>query len=346
MKILKSTKGLSLVEVLIVASILGFLGLAISTTFTDLYKMQSRITGSDEANEFGAALGRYFYTQDTCSQELQGQKFPVGGSRNLALTQYKVYDASGAQIPLKAGAQIGGKLKVSQLILENKGVAPTNVVQGGANFKRYVARVGLKVQSKVGNEWKDSNPRSYEFPVLVSGGNISQCQSSATVADACSAIGASIDDDTGTCVPNNENCFFEGHYVTNTCDGVPSTCEPSPEMCADGSTCPADKVCRASYICPAGGVSPDGTPCTPGELYDYSEPCIDAVTCDGDAPAPPGCPADTVNEITGKTKCKNASSTKPTGTHTWSYITDCGKKCTKAINVETKYFICLRCTGD
>lgn len=345
-KRLNNSYGLSLVEVVIVASILGFLGLAISTTFTDLFKMQSKISGADEANDFGSSVGRFLYTQETCSQGIKGVNFPKGkgGTVNLDMPAYKVYDSSGVQQSLKAGVSVGAKMRVSQFTLQDKGLAATDVVQAGANYKRYVARVMLGTESKVGSEWKVNKPRPFEFPVLVdSTGKVSECLSSSTVQDACNAIGTRLDEN-GNCVPDSENCYFEGHYTANFCDGVASSCEPTPEMCADGSACPADKQCRAVHICTPAAICADGvTPCVPGEMCDYTEACLPEVTCEGASDVPPGCPPDLVNELTGKTSCKNASSSRQTGTHTWSYVAECGKKCTKTINVETKYFICLRC---
>ena len=344
MKPLKNNYGLSLLEVVIVASILGFLGLAMSTTFTDLFKMQSKISGADEANDFGSSVGRFLYTQETCSRALVSQSFPVKGSRDLSLSSYKLYDASGKEHSLEKNSPMGAKLRVTQLTLEDKGMPAIDVVQSGVTYKRYVAKISLTTESKVGAEWRANKPRVFEFPLLTdASGIITQCSSSSTVEDACRAIGTKLDEN-GNCVPDSESCYFEGHYTTNYCDGVASACEPSPKMCADGSVCPQDDKCRASHKCTATGICADGiTACTPGDDCEYVEDCLPAVTCDNTDHIPPGCPSNQLNEITGKASCKHASSSRQTGAHTWSYVAECGKKCTKTINVETKYFICLRC---
>ena len=82
----KANQGMSLVEIMVVAAILGFIGLAVSTTFTDIFKMQSNIIGKDEANEFASAVGRFIFTESTCTTALKGQTFPV----NAAPLHYRV----------------------------------------------------------------------------------------------------------------------------------------------------------------------------------------------------------------------------------------------------------------
>lgn len=56
------------------------------------------------------------------------------------------------------------------------------------------------------------------------------------------------------------------------------------------------------------------------------------------------CPRDVPNDITRTMNCPSGLSTrKETGIYRYSYTESCGKKCTRTVNVTSRYYICLKC---
>lgn len=320
-----SQKGMSLVEIMVVAAILGFLGLAVSTTFTDLFRMQSRIVGNDEANEFGASVGRFIFSESSCSEALLNQKFPVKSKRNLALPGYMgfAFDAdatkSGTPIKLKTvekGIEIGNKLRIDDLVLADKNVPPETMVYDGKTVNRYVAEIMLITSSKVGKKWNTNPPRVYELPVLVNNKKeIVRCMTSSSVKDSCEALGSKLDPDTGKCTPQAQ-CMYEGSFTKHTCNNKLS-CTPVPALCQDGTLCPKTGQC------------------------DDKKPCSEAEPCpNGKKDCPPNVP----NPVNFKLSCPSGSGTQnQTGQTSWTFTYECGKKCTQTVNVNAEYFICLKC---
>lgn len=227
-------------EIMVVAGILGFLGLAVSTTFTDIFRMQSKIIGNDEANEFSSAVGRFLFTESTCSPALNNVAFPAGGSAAVTLPGYVGYGggSTGAPSTVGPGTLIGQKLRVKSIVLADKRLAPATMNYEGASVRRYLAQVTMTTESRVGsNKWVASPPRNYEFPVLVnSAGRIIKCMTGSSMEDACVAMGSSLNPATGKCVPQSQ-CYYEGAYTVNVCDGN-TACTPNAgnSYCANAHT--------------------------------------------------------------------------------------------------------------
>lgn len=320
-----SNKGLSLVEIMVVAGILGFLGLAVSTTFTDIFKMQTKIIGGDEANDFASSLGRFIFSESSCTAALKDKVFPVGlniknPKTDITLPSYLGYGggSAGASVTLKAGNEITNKLRILTLKMIDKKMAVERTSYEGKPADRYLAQVILTTESKVGSNWNENVPRNYEFPILVEPASkkVIRCMSSSSLQDACVAMGSELDPATGKCVPKSQ-CFYEGFYTVHECNGRVS-CTPEPAWCPD-----------ENVRCPPGGKCKDGKFCT--------EPVI----CPNNANS---CPPNTPNPITGTISCPKGGATKTqTGESSWTITVRCGKKCNQTINVEAKYFICLKC---
>lgn len=296
--------GMSLVEIMVVAAILGFLGLAVSTTFTDIFRMQSRIVGNDEANEFSAAVGRFMFTESTCTPALQNTPFPIGGERNINLPGYVGYGGGTTAAPttIGAGTTIGHKLRIISIKLVDKKMAPSTMSYEGQQVRRFLGQVVMSTESRVGSRWNANPPRSFEFPVLVDSGNrVLKCMSGASAEDACIAMGSVLDPATGKCTPHYQ-CYYEGAYTTNECGGT-MACTPKP----------SNNYCAGAHT---GDMS--GCP--------LNAPNDNAALAEPDIKCPGG-----------------AATTKPTGVHNSTYSVSCGKKCTKDINVVSKYYLCVRC---
>lgn len=224
-----SHKGMSLVEIMIVAGILGFLGLAVSTTFTDIFRMQSRIVGKDEANEFASAVGRFLYTESTCTSALQNTAFPVGGEANITLPGYVGYGGGTTAAPVHVGpgTMIGQKLRILTIKLADKNMPAATMTYAGQPVKRYLAQVSVSSESRVGSAWTVNVPRNFEFPVLLNSGNrIVKCMSGSSMEDVCTALGLVLEPSTGKCEPF-KHCQYGGVYTVNRCDGNLS-CTPKP----------------------------------------------------------------------------------------------------------------------
>lgn len=327
MKLRFSSRGMSLTEIMVVLGILGFMGLAISSAFTDVFKIQNKVVNSDEANEFASSMGRFFFNESSCTEALKGKVFPVSGTLNLSLPNYVGYGSGmkpGAAV--SAGTLIGTKVRIRVLSLINKGMPVDSIAYNGAKFDQYLAQVQVAVDLKNGQDWDQKPVRSFEFPVLVKPATkvIEKCMSGSSMEDSCVAMGSTFNPTTGTCTPASQ-CFFEGMFVENKCDGSTS-CTPTPAMCPDGTP-----IGSPGTVCPANGQC---------KVMGKTVACLEAEPC---PPDPSGCPPNTPNEITGGLSCPTAKTRKQTGGYTWSFVVSCGKKCSQTINVETKYFICLKC---
>lgn len=60
-------------------------------------------------------------------------------------------------------------------------------------------------------------------------------------------------------------------------------------------------------------------------------------------PSSRACPAGENNEMTGAQNCPRESVKKQSGKYSWSFTENCGKKCTRTINVMETYFVCMEC---
>lgn len=339
-----SQKGMSLVEIMIVAAILGFLGLAVSTTFTDIFRMQSRISGNDEANEFAASLGRFLFSESTCSEALVGKSFPVNKSDNLVLPKYVGYNAKPGGSLVKEGERMGNKLKIKSLTIKDKKMPVEQIKYEDKTVSRYLAEITLVTESQVGKKWNLNPPRVFEFPVLVNASNkIVRCMTSSSTKDACAALGSELDPATGRCKPQAQ-CFYEGSFTVHACNGKVS-CTPDPGGCADGSQCKEYSYCTdRTMLCPTDGTPcPDGKPCT-GLIPDMcknGKACEAGTTCPN---SPSDCPPNVPNPLTRTISCPSGNKTKSlSGESAWSQTVVCGKKCTMTLDVKAQYYICLKC---
>lgn len=253
---------MSLVEIMVVVAILGFLGLAVSTTFTDIFRMQSRIVGNDEANEFASAVGRFLFTESTCTAALRNVAFPTGGESVVALPGYLGYGGGRAGAPgtIGPGTAIGQKLRIKNIRLADKRMPPAPMIFEGAPVTRMLAQVIMDTESKVGTKWNANPPRNFEFPVLLTASNrILKCMTGSSMEDACVALGSTLDPATGRCRPVSQ-CFYEGAFTTNVCDGnMACTPKASNSYCSgahtgDMSGCPINiaNPINEDISCPSG----------------------------------------------------------------------------------------------
>lgn len=278
-------RGMSLVEMLVVVAILGFISLMIASTFSDIFKWQTQVMSRDASNEFAASVARFLFTDSTCTSALTGQKFPENGRAEVSLPGYMGYGAGsatagGTLTTLAKGAQIGTRLRIRDLYMENAGMAPQSVLAQGSTLKRYMARVTLSLEEQSQGQWRSSPPRTMEFPILVNPGNhqIQRCYLEMMVDDACQVLGSTFDPSTGKCVPMTQ-CLFEGSYNVHSC--VPNV---------------------------------------------------------------RSCPPNETNQMTGTTSCPSGiSSRRQTGEYNYRYKESCGKKCSRTVRVNVKYYVCLKC---
>lgn len=75
--ILRSRKGLSLVEVLIAAAILGIVAVAISSVSVYLKSNTQQYLATSESTEFVRSLSNWMLTTDACQSSLVGQALPA-----------------------------------------------------------------------------------------------------------------------------------------------------------------------------------------------------------------------------------------------------------------------------
>lgn len=232
-------RGMSLIEIMVVMAILSFVSLAITSTLTDIIKMQNSTVAKDESNEFGAALGRFLFTEATCTAALSGQQFPLNGQRTLTLPGYVGYGSPDVGLQLQSNTQVGNKLTVVSLELSDRRMPLTNVLYNGVMTRRALAQVSLVTQTTGGLA---TAPRNFEFPILIeqATNRIIRCMSGPTPKDACIASGGRFNDATQECT---DECVFEGNYSQTTCSPVPRT-TPCPTGQANPQT--------GGFNCPSG----------------------------------------------------------------------------------------------
>ena len=166
---LTGQNGMSLIEMLIVTGILSFISLVIASTFGDIFKLQSQVVARDETNEIAASIGRYMMSESTCTAALGGQLFPVaaGATTKIQLPDYMGVGASANGVDIKDGSYISPKIRVHELSLRNKGMAPHDTLSESKIYKRYVGQITLKLEANLDSKWVPSSPRNFELPLLV-----------------------------------------------------------------------------------------------------------------------------------------------------------------------------------
>ncbi len=220
--------GMSLIEIMVAAGILSFVGLAVSTTLTDVVKMQNATTAKDESNEFASAIARFLFTESTCTESLRGQTFPLSNSRALQMPRYLGYGANSVA-RVEAGFNVTEKLRVLSLDLVDKGMPPVSMRYEGSERLRVLGQINLNTQLTIAGKATANPTRSFELPLLInpSDNRIVKCLSNSSVRDACIAMGTRLDPVTGQCVPESQ-CVFEGSYTLISCSPNPVTrpCDP------------------------------------------------------------------------------------------------------------------------
>lgn len=228
----KNSKGMSLVELLIVTGILGFVSLVVASSFSDIFRWQGQVTVKDEANEFSASLARAFFSDAACSEMLKGQVFPVAANTTPAEISIAPFVGSGMK-----GKRIGKEdsatvsptispfLQIKSLGFINKGMAPKPISLEGVIYNHYIAQISLSLDTKDRGKWKTIPPRTFEIPIItdVKTGVIKRCYVEMMIDDACAVMGSTFNPTTGKCIPATQ-CFFEGSYTKTSCSPAPKSC--------------------------------------------------------------------------------------------------------------------------
>lgn len=246
--------GMSLIEIMVAAGILSFVGLAVSTTLTDVVKMQNATTAKDESNEFASALARFLFTESTCTSSLGSQTFPLARRRPLQMPNYLGY-GTGALTTVETGYSVTDKLRITRLQLVDKGMPPVEMMYEGQMRLRVLGQINLETEMTVAGKATANAPRSFEIPLLINPANnrIIKCLSNSSSRDACVAMGTTLDPATGLCRPDNQ-CIFEGSYTLVSCSPAPM----NASLCPSNVGNPAFGG-RAGCASGAGSSRPTGT---------------------------------------------------------------------------------------
>ncbi|MCB0377398.1 MAG: type II secretion system protein [Bdellovibrionales bacterium] len=300
----KSTRGMSLVEIIVAVGIFGIVSVVLSTAFVEMMKSQKNVENRDRANDFATSFGRMLYNDGTCSS-LFCNPNGAGACQNTFILPAKgspeelelKTNMPGINAPeLKAGVEVDRGIAIRSLTIEDSGMAPQPVLVGTATYNKVNVRVtlvldllnmqngaGAGTQAGAPNDGVVGTvaPRFYDLPMYIDPGTrqIIGCKVEMTTQDSCALLGAEVDPVTGLCKPQQQ-CMMFGHYITSVCD------------------------------------TPRTTSCPP--------------------PVP--------NAISRKLACPVGSIASQTGKFVNSWTESCGKKCSFRVTNTQEYFICLRCT--
>ncbi len=244
--------GYSLIEVLIAASLLGVVALVGGTMISKFTSQQSNLTSRDESGEFVAALARWLPTKEGCEAAFLGKNFPLNSEANFTIDGYKGYGMSeqlNSGPTIKENFRVSPKLKVNKLILRDKKIAPSVQWFDQKKYRKVVAQVELAMDSIDGESKNSMRSRFIEIPVYLHETNntIEKCSGEVSLADMCSALGATFDEDTGGCKPL-VNCSLQGTYATLTCN-------PSKYGCKNATGESLKNPITKDQSCPAGAVA-------------------------------------------------------------------------------------------
>lgn len=242
--ILRSTKGLSLVEVLVASAILGVVAVAISSVAGYLKNNTQQYLSASESSEFVRSLSTWVLTTDACQSSLVGLALPTAPTP-LILNGYKGFGAQ-SSVPIQTGSTISLQLRVSNLNFSDKDPSlATPFRYNGINLQRRVALIDLTTETVV----EPSAPRQLranriEIPVLVDAGQIIRyCLGDMNLVQACAATGGTVNPVTGQCLTQT-SCEITGSYAVAASNPPAHCCgfgnDPNPvtgaPSCPPGSS--------------------------------------------------------------------------------------------------------------
>lgn len=261
-------RGFTLAEILVAVAIMGVVVAGMTSAIVSLFQNQAGLADKNEANEFVAAFSRYLQTETSCSIALKGIQFPVGNTTGIDLV-IKNYNGAGIMIPgaangtkaqtidLEQGSMIAPRVRISKLIIRDKGVPPIPVAFASEPANQYIAQVEIEIEQRTQstskpNSWTKMRPRFIEFPVVIGAsgapdvGRVRACQVDGELENACTLIGGVYDPKTKQCTGDTQ-CQLMGTYYTSTCSPSYSGCEPGePNQMTGSFSCPTGSVASKS----------------------------------------------------------------------------------------------------
>ena len=210
MAILQKQYGFSIVEVLVVAGLLGFLALATVQMGLNTFKTQKSSVAISEVNEFSSSLG--VYLKQYCSSEFKGKRFPYNSSSNLVITGYKGFGGTTGNI--RQGVVFADKWKVKSLKWEHKkSVGTQDHAREGSTYKMVIGKISFLLEV-ISDKNITQPPYHIEMPFIIdpSTRKVKDCTTELQSADICTAVGAEWDSSKSSCEPK-KNCFLKTSFV-------------------------------------------------------------------------------------------------------------------------------------
>ena len=239
----KSQYGFSLIELLVSAGLLGFVGIGVSTLGVNVFKMQRKTIMTSETNEFSSSLG--YYLKHSCQDEFVGEIFPYNKGPNtkplppLVVDDYTGFgDLSVGQI--KTGVEFGDKWKVTSLTWHHKTSVPEqDYKRAGTDYKLVVATISIQsavMQKEEEGGDVSTTPYHIEIPFLIEPGTnkIEDCMDAKGLRgeDICAAIGGKYNALTETCDPD-KNCFVLKQFINCAFDKGKAPTHAPADPCFD-----------------------------------------------------------------------------------------------------------------
>ncbi len=209
--ILQKQYGFSIMEVLVVSGLLGFLALATVQMGLNTFKIQKSSVTISEVNEFSSSLG--VYLKQYCSSEFKGKRFPLNSSSNLIITGYKGFGGRGSS-DIKEGVVFADKWKIKSLKWEHKkSVGAQNYVREGRTYKMVIGKLSFLLEV-IADKNITQPPYHIELPFIIdpSTSKVKDCTTALQTVDICTTIGAEWDASKKSCKPK-KNCFLKTSFV-------------------------------------------------------------------------------------------------------------------------------------
>jgi type II secretory pathway pseudopilin PulG len=250
--LLNSRAGMSLVEMTLVAALVGLGALGVVSLSGNLQKSSKRSEGVVAKTLFTSSLSTYLYSPLGCDD----LKVSNGGGaifsdtpQDIILTKWNYLG-----VPNIRGGFDGNNNKytnfshfdLDSLKASYSPVMPgsgkvTSLLADGSKMELDKSMLNIQAVLKVGNR---SYTHVYNIPVLTSSGELKFCSDEMTVAETCAAMKGIYNPTTKECALS-EGCLMRDTYITLSCDTPP--CDTRLGLAKNNKytasqSCPADST--------------------------------------------------------------------------------------------------------
>ncbi|MBX3041270.1 MAG: prepilin-type N-terminal cleavage/methylation domain-containing protein [Bdellovibrionaceae bacterium] len=255
---IRNSRGITLVELIVSLGVMSLVSVGVASAIYGLMTSQKGIMNRIDAGEFTGALARSMTEKMSCSSYLNGTPTPADWTP-LTIPNYRGYGGSGGA--LGPGTVLGGTAANPTMWVQNMqwrmkpGIPAETVVVDGEPKARTIMQVRIELNTREAGRVSPLPAREVEFVVLRNAANqVSDCEGTPSMEDACKALGTTYDPATASCLPGKEECIMRGTYINSYCNSTP--CQ------ATSKSPPRTNEYTGNYTCPSGS--------NPVTTFDYT----------------------------------------------------------------------------